>query len=648
MGDGWTVTLSPDGARLLRIPGRDERHRLPGGMWEGPSYTLAQFFDEAPTFADAMRRAQTGGSPPPRVHQLRAWAEMSLARGGVVRARVGSGKSLILLLSPLAMDVPYRKAALIVPGDLRDAMIREWVKWSGLGWPIPDPRKHWGLFASYEQIAHPANADLPERPGILQAANALAKTFPALGEGLLLLCLDEVHVLASGRAAKRGQAIYGWLGAERQKHGAGSGYPTVVEASGTAMRKRLSELVHLAGAPLRDRAPVPFDRTTLAQWEYRLGMIPERERPFLPPNVRVCPDLDSGSPLMEGFDTPAAAFQHLLRKPVGVVDAGGEGSGCDASLDFYRMRPEVPEAITKAIEGAAGWQLPDGREITTVTEKARAMRTLALGYWLRPVEEPDREWDSARREWARRAEELAGRAMACNAGLNAPALVEKAMMNGEWPGPEDPVFERWAAVRNRARPEWLQRKANWVKGEEFFLWNVMKAWLRNMPKREGGVAIWTASPHVGRTLAGQLGCPYFGGEGEGGDPEAFRGVLAVLSAPAHGRGKNLQHFSAMAVLDVLASSAWAEQLIGRAHRQGQTADAVRVWWASWARVQEGSLAAARAASVRISAATGDGFKLLEGTWVDGPPPDAAGEGGWAPGELEALEAMDAEEIGEQS
>ena len=127
-------------------------------------------------------------------------------------------------------------------------------------------------------------------------------------------------------------------------------------------------------------------------------------------------------------------------------------------------------------------------------------------------------------------------------------------------------------MRDRPQPP---TKPVWLSD---FLVRAAGAWvLEQLSARPGTpVSVWYEHTALGAALE-QLGLPLYG---SGSDPQTSTDDALACSIIAHGTGKNLQRTPTMLVLNWPRSGSTVEQLIGRAHRPGQLADAVDVHYLS--------------------------------------------------------------------
>jgi hypothetical protein len=164
--------------------------------------------------------------------------------------------------------------------------------------------------------------------------------------------------------------------------------------------------------------------------------------------------------------------------------------------------------------------------------------------------------DLARKAWSSRCRA----ALEYSRTLDTPAQVQARAEREQWP-----EWLAWRDIRTTFEPE---TEPVWLDGTVV---SVCKSWAAKF----GGV-VWSPHRAMGVALAGLR---YFG---EGGLDAAgtlidkCRDRVVAASDSSCATGHNLQHWSRCLVVLPRGNGAWWEQLIGRFHRPGQTADEVRV------------------------------------------------------------------------
>jgi hypothetical protein len=359
----------------------------------------------------------------------------------------------------------------------------------------------------------------------------------------LIIC-DEAHALRHPSAARTRRFLQYFKAHPETR---------LCVLSGTMTSKSIKDYAHLALLSLRDNTPVPTKYTILEEWAAALDSAPVPAPPGA--LVRLC---EPGEKAREGF----------RRR---VVETPGVIATTDGSLGTSLVLSARPLHATHAIREALRvmretWTTPDeGEAFDEILTLHRYLRQLAAGFyyrWVWPKGESAQvraNWTEARKAWNREvANFLTYRAQK---GIDSPMLYAKACVEGRLSSMN---YERWAAVRNTAKPE---VEAVWL--DEYLVDDAV-AWGNHAP----GI-LWYEHASLGAAISRKGGFPLFGPGAEGILKE--RGTRTIVaSIKAHGTGKNLQGFSRNLVTTSPTSGTVWEQLLGRTHRPGQEADEVTV------------------------------------------------------------------------
>lgn len=221
---------------------------------------------------------------------------------------------------------------------------------------------------------------------------------------------------------------------------------------------------------------------------------------------------------------------------------------------------------------------PDGEELVERLQQVACARQLASGFfhrWRYPRGEPLElitEWFAKRQAWNR---ELRQRLTHPREHLDSPGLLLRAALRayqeppyeGELPTWKAKEFRAWHAIHRDVQPV---PEAVWLSDAVV---EDAAAWAQEAP----GI-VWVEFPELGERIARAAGAHWYGGGEEASAAIALeRGTRSIVaSIRAHGTGKNLQTFSRNLVANPPSDGGAWEQLLGRTHRQGQTADEVTV------------------------------------------------------------------------
>lgn len=472
--------------------------------------------------------------------QARAIAECIDRRGGLIPLGVGHGKGHIawLLAEAVARELGITRTVILVPSGLRDSATKRKAHLHSQGWGLHNVS---GVqVVGYEELQQARNVDLLERldPDCIIA--------------------DEAHNLRR-RTSARTKRFLTFM-RNRQK----SGRPVMfVAMSGTLMKKTPIDYWELAKYALgEDGSPLPQGWPELNDWVQAITPGPGRS----PPGALA---VFQSSPAEDLAD----AFGRRVRETPGIISTNEVS--VDASLVCRYLSPEMSPRVRDAVAAfEQTWEVPGGPSAVDHLGFDRLMHEVSLGYWTRirfDSSVQEREYRDAAKAW-RETVRRAGNAWSKR--LDSDLRVRNAIDAGEFEGAD--VLAKWRIVSEFERRTHCEVfDSDWIVG-------VVRAWLA--PTQAG--LVWVERVDLGERLAKALGVPYLGA---GADSEAFTEPAAIISARAHGTGKNLQHqFSRNLILSPSPSGSYLEQLIGRTHRDGQPEDTVYVDFLThteWARAK---------------------------------------------------------------
>jgi hypothetical protein len=441
--------------------------------------------------------------------------------GGFFPMQVGTGKTLLSLLLPRVLEA--KRPVLIVPAKLirkTEAERKVYAK----DWRVV---KNLRIF-SYEML------------GRVSAARELEMYQPDL------LILDECHKVKNKHAAVT-RRVTRYLKEHPDVR--------VCAMSGTVMNRSLHDFAHIIAWTHKTKAPIPKEYEVLNEWAEALD---DKVAAFSRRSPGVLMQWASG----EGDDIDRARrgfHKRLVDTPAVVASAATDTYGGSLYINGLEFQVnEATEANFRRLRGA--WERPDGFALSMATEVWRVARELSLGLhyiWSPPA--PD-EWLAARRTWASFVRET----LKHSRELDSELQVANAVLKGEID--DDGELEAWQAIRPsfqvNSRPVWHDDSA--LKACE--------KWLE-----ENNGIVWTEHRFFADELQRRTGLPYFGAGGvdsQGIEIEAFTGTSCIASVAANGTGRNLQRFNRGLITSISGGAIAWEQLLGRMHREGQTADSV--------------------------------------------------------------------------
>lgn len=460
------------------------------------------------------RLRRPGGAMTLRPLQAVALAEAYDLRGLLALLPVGEGKTLITYLLPFLIDAV--NPILLIPAGLEDKTRRDFYALS----------KHWVNPTNYTTVSYELISRRPE---------LLADIDPDV-----IIC-DEADALKNTKAACT-RRVRRYL---RDRSRAGKPI-SFYALSGTLTNRSFKDWWHIQQWALPPQLhPLPFSFPVVQSW---CAALDEKvDSPRAPGELARF--AGNGAASVAEIRT---AYGKLLRGVPGVIGSA-DGSSVDASL-----RIECVHAINAVIEDALAemrrtWCTPGGEEFSEASDLWRHAREIANGFYYRWDPPPPKQWLEPRREFHAFVRSI----LAGSRTLDTMSQVVAAY-------PDDKRVSDWYAVKDSFTPNtvpvWftddvIAEAAQWAQDNNGLVWVEHKA--------------------VGERIA----LPYFGEGGldsAGNYIEDHNGPAAVSSIACR-RGLNLQYkWSNNLVLNAQPVGRFYEQMIGRTHRFGQSADVVFV------------------------------------------------------------------------
>jgi len=347
----------------------------------------------------------------------------------------------------------------------------------------------------------------------------------------------------------------------------------VVILSGTTTTSSLHDYAHLIARALRGRSPLPHDYRTLDLWESVIGADGQPDGHAW---NEVRHSLNAGRPLPDDEHERTRFVRRLfcnrLLSTPGVI--GTDDSSCDAPLSLIARRIEVPASIIAVQQNLEKtWELPDAADESAIVDAAtmaRAASQVANGFFYRwdwgrtGMSETDREWQRRRSDWNKAVRDTLR--YSAGPGYDSMLLVANACARGEGGRKVLAAYRAWHEPGPDGVP-WRERPVpptvtTWV--DRYVVADVAGV----LRERREPTIVWYASRAMGEALSAIPGLPVHG-QGSA-TPSGGRHHVAA-SINVHGGGKNLQAWRRHLVIDPPANGKTWEQLLGRSHRQGQTA-----------------------------------------------------------------------------
>lgn len=532
----------------------------------------------APDMTDRFRKPN--GQMRLRPAQSQALHDASIAKGGVFPIGVGWGKTLITQL--IGVSLGAKRPLVLIPAPCEAQFWRDYQNYG----------KHFTVHPNLQVLTY-------SKLQVVSGKDSLKQIQPDL------IIADEAHNLRNMRSA-RCQRVHRYLKAAHE-----AGQPVMfICLSGTLTSKSLKDYSHLAKWALRSNAPVPKDPNEAIAWSMVLdsGTRPTpQELSHMTPFVKhYYPDQTVTQ------ENARAAFADRFTKTLGVV-ATRDSSAVGCSLLLLERKIQPPKVIADALHHVrTTWSLPSGnQEFSDQMTLMGASKQIAQGFYYlwdwgqdRP-NEADKEWIEMRKRWARAVREQVKKEVD---GLDSELLITNAC--------------RWSVRHNSLYPELLPLVAvAWQIWEPFhkikppptipiwlddFLIQDALAWAK---EQKEPVIFWYGDTAVGARFR-ELGIPTYGQGTE--MPE--KPIVCAASYNVHGTGKNLQAWKNQIVLDPPASGQMWEQLLGRTHRQGQTADEVLFYYYAHTPEFKRAIEQSITSATYIQETTKTPQRLLYATW----------------------------------
>lgn len=541
-GRGRPVGVSDDLKRILALPRRKEFD-----FESEESKTLARIYSDR---LRAHPNATLGGKLAAlRPVQAVALSELAGCRGLVGAIGVGHGKELLSILAPMVLP-ECRIAVLLIPSEARDQFyLNDWPRYSA-AFKCPNLVRGNGGGLSRDPFYTDRPALHVVTYGELHHKNH--------AEDLEKLAPDFIIANEAQAFADRGTTQTKRLIRYFANHPA----TRFMAVSGTFTKRSIKDFAHLMMLALRQGAPVPLEWHTVEEWAQAID-----DRASLAPAGKLIQMCEPG-------ESVRVAFGRRMRETPGFIST--PGASTDVPLRFEgRDVDHIPEVVRAAMqEVEESGTRPDGYEFIQQTEVAKCLQELACGFyyqWVYPRGESIsqiNEWKATRKQWNR---ELRGRLAAGGHLMDSPLLCINAAdrfeqgYSGPLPVWQSKWLKRWREIEPTVQPE---TEAVWISDfliEDAIQWG-----------RENIGIIWAQHVAFAERLAQKSGFMYYGG-----GKKNSRGIRAekgdrtvIASITAHHFAKNLQMFNKQLVANPPADGGRWEQLLGRTHRQGQTAEEV--------------------------------------------------------------------------
>lgn len=406
--------------------------------------------------------------------------------------------------------------------------------------------------------------------------------------------------------------------------------------SGTLTSKSLRDYHHLAVLALRDKVPMPKGATQGALWGAYLdsNSVATAERAKCMQPLRIWAKKHAGLDTPYTIDGFREAYRTRLESAPGCVLSRGVDD-LETSLVMDAVDCDLP--AESPVHGYLRdldtlWQAPTGDELSHAIHLYKWRYELTAGFyyaleWPEPKNDAHKDLiDRAKehhvyvQEYNRQLRDFLGHSSI--PGLDTPMLVGSAIARRqhlkEIPGS---LAAAWHEAKSREFQGMPERQQRPVRLDDYKVRAAVE-WAKGLEKNhkgERGGIVWVHHQEMLEWIASEIpGCM----TARAGELEILKHEhkdrIVVASMPAHGVGKNLQHFRHQIFAQWPRPANIAEQVIARTHRPGQEADEMVAGILFGTEFDHQLICATLADSLYISLTTHAELRLLSCSWARRP------------------------------
>lgn len=465
--------------------------------------------------------------------QTAALCDAYNCRGLVGPLLPGSGKTLVAFLVGRVLGASL--ITIVVPGSMHHKDPKK-------SKTIQDHRR----YAQHFVIPHYTLLTY-EKLGRAEGLNTLYNVQPQV------IVLDEAHRARSHKAGCN-RALDAFL----------KKFPNtiVIAISASIGGRGVKDSWWLTRKALKHGAPVPLGFKPYLAWHRAIDeKVRDGQRIPVGPLVRLVKDAEGETDL----DIAQDAYGKRYSRTPGVVASVGDRPATAINIEVRKL-PISAQVLEILRDVSKAGVTPDGDLLEGPLAVYRFGRQLEQGFYYRLDPPPPSDWWMAKQAWNLYARPI----IRDSRKLFTLGAVAQAIDRGELPD-GSAILATWRALRNNYDPE--QHKIPvWI---DYTALNAAYTYAASEEKTHG--IIWCDHVEIGKRLEG-VGIPYFG---PGGLDIRGRSIVdcrttcaASIKANGTGRDRLQYHYVSNYYVGFSTVGAEAEQLLGRTHRQGQSADEV--------------------------------------------------------------------------
>jgi hypothetical protein len=362
--------------------------------------------------------------------------------------------------------------------------------------------------------------------------------------------------------------------------------PQGVGMSGTLTTRNPMEYHALMRWCLGDNCPMPRPKVEAIIWANLLKSDAEEPSPE---------QIEEVLPLLQWASAPHTtrgirqAYQERLHSAPGFYSSGLKELGVALEISNPGEVPEHSNNLKDMMRRVEErWIHPNGDILSYGIELHAALRELSAGFYYNriwpdhPLTPQAKLHFQAGQEYYKELQQFFGSTVRPREGLDTPMAVGKYhSLNGAVAPQWENLYDLWKTWQDLDLPDLPDRLSEPVWVDDYKTKYAVQ-WAKNTARRQrpGGI-IWVIHRAVGDKLTQEIheaGIPVRrkGSGDQWLQDDGSGDCICVASIDAHGTGKNLQTFRHQLILQWPRSATQIEQLIGRTHRTGQTADRLRV------------------------------------------------------------------------